>query len=607
MADATKGGEAAWERRFRVPTVLGAGVARRRPERGLAVANPAGRYQLHAWDVASGDLRPLTDTPDGELDGVLAPDGSQALYLDDEAGNEVGHLVRVPFAGGPPVDLTPGLPPYGWFGAAYADDGRTLVAAVVVDGEHRLLAIDLPDGPSGAAGEPRVVHRSPALFSGPSVAPDGSVAVVPTTERTGRPQTTLLAVELADGEVVGELADGDEASVENGPFAPVGPPWMAGTSDASGFRRPFLWQPRTGERRGLPVDLAGDVVPADWSADAAELLLVQTHEGRQSLHRHHLPSGRTARVPLPDGSLGSATFGPAGEVLATWEDAAEPGRVLAVADGAVRVALAAGDAPPGHAFRSVRFASADGTPLQGWLGVPAGAGPFPTILSTHGGPQAADTNGFSPEAQAWLDHGFAVLSLNYRGSTTFGRAFEQQIWGRLGELELADMVAARDWLVQTGIARPDLVFPSGWSYGGFLTLYALGRRPDLWAGGLAGVAVADWTMLWEDSGDFLRGYCTAIFEGTPAERPEPYRASSPLTYVDDVAAPVLVIQGRNDTRTPARPVEVYVKRLRARGAPVEIEWFDSGHLGSFGDADRAIAHMARFLEFAKGIVGGHGG
>ena len=108
MADAAAGSEAAWERRFRVPTVLGAGVARRRPERGLAVANPAGRYQLHAWDVASGDLRPLTDTPDGELDGVLAPDGSQALYLDDVAGNEVGHLVRVPFAGGPPVDLTPG-------------------------------------------------------------------------------------------------------------------------------------------------------------------------------------------------------------------------------------------------------------------------------------------------------------------------------------------------------------------------------------------------------------------------------------------------------------------------------------------------------------------
>ena len=214
------------------------------------------------------------------------------------------------------------------------------------------------------------------------------------------------------------------------------------------------------------------------------------------------------------------------------------------------------------------------------------------------------TEEFSPEAQAWLDHGFAFLSINYRGSTTFGRAFQQQIWGNLGHWEVEDMVAARDWLVREGIAQPDQIFPSGWSYGGYLTLLALGRRPELWAGGMAGVAIADWAMLYEDSADTLGATGSALFGGTPTEKPEHYAASSPMTYVEHVRAPVLIIQGRNDTRTPARPVEVYAERLRALGKTVEVEWFETGHVGGFADIELGIAHQERMLRFARAVLDG---
>jgi dipeptidyl aminopeptidase/acylaminoacyl peptidase len=236
--------------------------------------------------------------------------------------------------------------------------------------------------------------------------------------------------------------------------------------------------------------------------------------------------------------------------------------------------------------------------------VPEGKGPFPMILYTHGGPESVQTEEFSPEAQAWLDHGFAWLSINYRGSTTFGRAFQQQIWGDLGHWELEDMVAARDWLVREGIANPDQIFPSGWSYGGFLTLLALGRRPELWAGGMAGVAVADWAMLFEDSSENLRGYCAALFGGTPAEKPAQYAASSPMADVERVRAPLLIIQGRNDSRTPSRPVEIYAERLRALGKTVEVDWFEAGHVGGFADAELGIAHQERMLRFAQGVLDG---
>ena len=210
------------------------------------------------------------------------------------------------------------------------------------------------------------------------------------------------------------------------------------------------------------------------------------------------------------------------------------------------------------------FPSTDGTPLQAWLGVPDGEPPYPVVLETHGGPTAATSSNFHPAAQAFLDEGFAVLSLNYRGSTTFGREFEQAIWGRLGELEIEDMAAAHRWLDRLGIAIPDRILLTGWSYGGYLTLLGLGRQPELWAGGMAGVAIADWAMNYEDSSDLLRAYERMLFGGDPDDRGDAMRSGSPMTYVDAVRAPVLIIQGRNDTRTPARSVERYVERLRSR-------------------------------------------
>jgi dipeptidyl aminopeptidase/acylaminoacyl peptidase len=386
-----------------------------------------------------------------------------------------------------------------------------------------------------------------------------------------------------------------------------GEAWLAGTTNKSGFERPLIWQPRSGERRDLHVDdLEGDVSPLDWSHDGDRLLLLQTSRAQRRLWIYDVAGDALHALDHPPGFYDSGTyFGRDDEIFATWEDATHPTRVIALDPETAalrRTVLAAGETAPGRPLRAVTFASTDGQEIQGWLGVPGGEGPFPTILYTHGGPESVQTEEFLPEAQAWLDNGFAWFSINYRGSTTFGRAFQEQIWGNLGHWELEDMVAARDWLVREGIAHRDQVFPSGWSYGGYLTLLALGRRPELWAGGMAGVAVADWAMLYEDASETLRGYCSAMFGGTPAEKPEQYAASSPLADVERVQAPLLIIQGRNDSRTPARPVEVYAEQLRSLGKPVEVEWFESGHSGGFADNDLGIVHQERMLRFAQAVL-----
>ena len=162
------------------------------------------------------------------------------------------------------------------------------------------------------------------------------------------------------------------------------------------------------------------------------------------------------------------------------------------------------------------------------------------------------------------------------------------------------MAVAHKWLVDSGIAVPDAVFLTGGSYGGYLTLQAIGRRPELWAGGMAAVAIADWRLLYEDQAETLRGYQRALFGGTPDEIPEATKASSPITYAENIIAPLLVIQGRNDTRCPGRQMEVYEAKLKSLGKPIRVHWFDAGH-GSRAQ-EQQIEHQEMMMRFAYEVL-----
>src|SRR5437016_76526 len=107
---------APWQLRYQAFNILRTNLAAANPDRGLAVTNRSGRYQLYAWDVPTGDLRQLTDSPTGVSSGYISPDGRYVYYLKDNQGNEIGHFVQVPFEGGEPVDVTPDLPPYSSLG-----------------------------------------------------------------------------------------------------------------------------------------------------------------------------------------------------------------------------------------------------------------------------------------------------------------------------------------------------------------------------------------------------------------------------------------------------------------------------------------------------------
>ena len=599
---------APWKVRYKAAAIYASQIASLKPDKGILAHNRSGTLQWYAWDIPTNELQALTDTPGGHATFlILSPDGQWVYYLNDKQGNEIGHYVRMSSSGGEPQDITPDLPLYASLGFAVSGSGNRISFLAAYENAFKLYCMDIDR--DGTPHNLREIHSSTEMLLGPLLSVDGAEISVMSSERTGKPQFSLLAFDGSTGEKIGELWEAEENSLELlVPSRLPGDPRLLATTNSSGIEAPLIWNPRTGQRTDLkPANLAGAVYASDWSADGSLILLTSISQAVQKLHIHNLSTGETIALHYPDGTCYGPYFTPRGdEVFAAWENSTQPTRLIALSSRTgevLRTVISAGEVPSGHDWQSVSFPSSDGQTIQGWLGLPEGDGPFATVIETHGGPTTVQGNTFSPRAQAWLDHGFAYFTLNYRGSTTFGREFEQKIWGHPGQWEIEDLLAARSWLVGQKISRAEAILLTGWSYGGYLTLLGLGNAPDLWAGGMAGIAIADWVMSYEDSAETLRGYQKALFGGTPEEKPEQYRLSSPITYAEQVRAPVLIIQGRNDTRTPPRPIEAYEVKMKSLGKQIQVEWYDTGHGGSYTSVETGIRNQELMLRFAYRVLG----
>src|SRR5262249_4944199 len=171
--------DAPWKQRYRAPLVLGTQIAKSAPDRGLAASNISGVYQLYAWDVPTGALRQLTNRPEGQLFGMLSPDGRFVYYLNDQMGNEIGHFARLPYEGGDLEDTPPNLPPYSPAGIAINQAATTLGMMVANPEGFHFYVISL--GQAGALGTPRLIHSSERAVFGPAFSYDGSIAVLGST------------------------------------------------------------------------------------------------------------------------------------------------------------------------------------------------------------------------------------------------------------------------------------------------------------------------------------------------------------------------------------------------------------------------------------------
>jgi dipeptidyl aminopeptidase/acylaminoacyl peptidase len=326
------------------------------------------------------------------------------------------------------------------------------------------------------------------------------------------------------------------------------------------------------------------------------LLLVHEHEGRDELYRLDLKTDALLRVEHPVGSISGAGVRHNGQVWYRVASGAEPPTIRGARDKKQVVLEAPGERPPkGQPFQSWGFTNPQGQSIHGFSVTPPGDGPHPVVMLVHGGPTWAYSDTFMPDVQAWVDHGFAVAMVNYRGSTGYGVAFRDALIGNPGFPEVEDVVAGLDDLVAQGVADPARAVIAGGSWGGYVTLLALGRAPERWAAASAAVPVADYPTAYRDEAPSLQSFDRTLFGGGVDEVGDLYAERSPLTYVDQVRAPVLILAGDNDTRCPLQQVLNYVDALKARGHTVELYRFDAGH-GSMV-VDERVRQMAAELRF----------
>ncbi|MGH3828984.1 MAG: prolyl oligopeptidase family serine peptidase [Pseudonocardiaceae bacterium] len=603
--------EARWRARFTAPRVSLPQWARDAPDRCLYLSNASGTWEAYAWDRSTGTHRQVTDRPHGTHVATVTPDGARVWWFADTDGDEFGSWVCEPFGGrsaGEPYQLavpgtTPGYP-------AGLDLGRCTVAVGTTTNEGTTVWIVR----EGAAA---VVYRSEHDAGVGAMSYDERLLAIMHSEHgdSRHPAIRVLHTSADSGGLnsgglnsgdgpVAEKWDGPGKGLEVLGFAPrEGDPRLLLAHERHGRQELLIWDVAADTETEIALELPGELT-AGWYPDGAALLVVHQHAARSTLHRYQLATGELTELPVPLGTLDGAAVRPDDTVEYAWSSAAQPPTIRVLhPDGTDRALLEPRGAPaPGSQPLTDQFVPTVHGAVHALVATPEGAAedPLPTVFLLHGGPHIADEDRFCAIRALWLDAGFAVVHVNYRGSTGYGCAWRDAIEGRPGLTELEDLAAVHDWAISSGLADPAGCVLEGWSWGGYLVLLALGTQPQRWAAGVAGVPVADYLAAYSDEMEPLRAFDRALFGGSPEEVPEIYRKASPITYVADVRAPILLLAGENDPRCPIRQIDNYLARLTELDKLHQCYRYDSGH-GSLVVAE-TLRHFAAEVAFARDVL-----
>jgi len=233
-------------------------------------------------------------------------------------------------------------------------------------------------------------------------------------------------------------------------------------------------------------------------------------------------------------------------------------------------------------MKPIKYTSRDGLTINGYLTLPQGvsAENLPVVVNPHGGPWARDGWGFNQEIQFLANRGYAVLQMNFRGSTGYGKEFWQASFKQWGQKMQDDITDGVEWLIDQGIADPERIAIYGASYGGYATLAGLAYTPDLYACGVDYVGVSNLFSFMKTIPPYWEPYLEMMYEmvGNPEDDKEMMTNASPALNADKITAPLFVAQGANDPRVNKDESDQMVKALEKKGVKVEYMVKDNeGH------------------------------
>ena len=260
--------------------------------------------------------------------------------------------------------------------------------------------------------------------------------------------------------------------------------------------------------------------------------------------------------------------------------------------------------------KPVSYKSRDGLTIHGYLTLPKGFDPknLPVVINVHGGPWARDNWGFNPEVQFLANRGYAVLQMNFRGSTGYGKEFWMSSFKQWGKTMQNDVSDGVKWLIDQGIADPKRVGIYGGSYGGYATLAGLAFSPELYACGVDYVGVSNLFTFMKSIPPYWKPYLEMFYEmvGHPEKDSALMHSASPVFHVDKIKAPLFIAQGANDPRVNKAESDQMVEALKKRGidAPYMVK-DNEGH--GFRNEENRFDFYGAMEQFLAKHLGGRTG
>jgi dipeptidyl aminopeptidase/acylaminoacyl peptidase len=566
-------------------------------------SNFTGRLNLWKVNSAGGWPIQLAQSDDRQSSAVWSPDGKWILYQSDFGGAETYDLFAIPSSGGPAINLT-NTADISETGADWAPDGKSLAISYKPK-TSPVTDIAILDWGTRAVHKLTQEATQDHLWGSYVWSPD-SKFIYGTRVNAHFTDASVFRIEVATGKQNELTPHEGESRYQATSVSPDGKRLLLTADRPGGYPNVALLDTAT-QKLTWVTDTQWEADARSFSPDGSSFTYTINEDGRTSAYLGDTASGRGAMLNMEPGlntySGNPTPYSPdSGRLLVNHQSSTQPTDLWVYDIGSRQArqvsfsaigSLQAAKIPPSHL---VHYKSFDGKVISAFLWVPYNLkrdASNPGIVLPHGGPTGQTLDSFSRGVIALVSRGYVVIAPNVRGSTGYGMDFQNGNVKDLGGGDLEDEVAGANFMVATGYVDGKKIGITGGSYGGFMTLMAIGKKPDLWAAAVEQYGIINWYTMLQHEDPFLQEYEKSLL-GDPEKDRAVYENASPIKFLRNAKAPLLVLQGENDIRVPKEEAEQVVAIYKEIGRPVDAHFYpQEGH--GFAKRENQIDSITRMV------------